>query len=62
MPSGSQDRSFAELMQGQTLEVKISNSALDEAIEWIAKNLSPDDIFSTKELENWAESNNYIKE
>jgi hypothetical protein len=35
---------------------------LDDAIEWIGDNLSPEEIFDIKELEMWAEDNGYIKE
>lgn len=51
--------SFASEMEDQ---VKLTNSALDQAIEWIKYNLTPEDVFSTKDLEAWAESNGYKKE
>ena len=35
---------------------------LDEAIDWISENLSPEDVFSDKDLEAWAENNDYTKE
>jgi hypothetical protein len=61
MPSGTQDRNFASEMKGE-VTVTITESALDIAISWIGSNLDPDDVFSTKDLENWAESNGYVKE
>jgi hypothetical protein len=61
MPSGTQDRNFASEMKGE-VTVTITESALDIAIGWIGSNLEPDDVFSTKDLENWAESNGYVKE
>lgn len=62
MPSTNQDRAFAEAMSQQIDEVKISATALDEAIDWITGNLSPDDVFSEKALSDWAENNGYKKE
>lgn len=62
MPTGTQDRHFAEVMRDSVDEVKMSNGALDNAIEWISKNLNPDDVFSDKELSAWAEANGYVKE
>jgi hypothetical protein len=62
MPTTRQDQSFCELMQQEIDEVKISKTALDNAIEWIASELDPDDIFTSKKLEAWAESNGYVKE
>lgn len=61
MPSGSQDKAFAENMDS-FLSASLSTAALDGAIEWISNNLSPDDVFTTKDLESWAENNGYIKE
>jgi hypothetical protein len=59
MPSSAQDQEFASQMESH---VTVSKNALDEATEWIGKNLNPDDVFSDKALANWAESNGYIKE
>ncbi len=61
MPTGSQDKSFAERMQDHA-EITMSNATLDEAIDWIANELSPDDVFPDDKLEKWAESNGYTKE
>lgn len=60
MPSTSQDKSFSEEMNG-SVETTISHSALDNAIEWISGNLSPDDVFSEKQLKEWAENNGYAE-
>lgn len=62
MTTGSQDRNFAEMMQGEVEEVKVSGSALDSAIDWIKSNLNPDDVFDESDLEAWAEANGYVKE
>ncbi len=61
MATGNQDRKFAELMTSH-IDASVSTNSLDEAIEWIGGNLNPDDVFSEKDLRNWAESNGYIKE
>lgn len=35
---------------------------LEEAIVWIGSNMSPEDVFSKKDLESWAENNRYARE
>lgn len=37
-------------------------SVLESSIEWIQSNLSPDDVFSDKDLETWALENNFVEE
>ena len=59
MPSSVLDNEFASEMQQY---VEIHKSALDNAIEWIAKELDPEDVFSEKQLSKWAEDNGFIKE
>lgn len=49
----TQDREFISYIIGSDL--------LENSIEWISKNMNPDDVFSTSELESWAESNGYAK-
>jgi len=44
------------------LSTLLPNSLLDEAIDWIASNLNPEDVFSDNSLEVWAENNGYTKE
>jgi hypothetical protein len=41
-------------------EALISKNLLEEAIEWIAANLTPEDVFDTKVLEGWAADNGYV--
>ena len=62
MPTTSQDKFFAETMRDSVDEIKMSNGTLDNAIDWIAGNLNPDEVFSNKDLSAWAESNGYTKE
>ena len=40
----------------------IDRDLLQEAINWIGSNLEPEDVFSEKQLEEWAENNDYFKE
>ena len=62
MPTNTQDKAFAEEMRDSVDYVMMSNSALDNAINWIANNLDPDQVFDNKKLQDWAESNGYVKE
>lgn len=59
MPTLTQDNRFAEIMRDQS-DVKVSSCALDEAIEWIGRELEPEQVFSQGKLEYWAEANGYI--
>lgn len=53
MPTLAQDKDFAKEM-GNYTEVVVSSSSLDNALEWIQNNLSPIDVFTRKELYDWA--------
>jgi hypothetical protein len=44
------------------LNTIISITLLDNAIDWISSNLSPEDVFSDSDLEMWAENNGYKRE
>ena len=33
---------------------------LDEAIDWIAKNMEPEDVFSPDDLRQWAENSGWV--
>lgn len=63
MPSNRQDKEFATEMKDSVdeVEVKMSHSALDNAIAWISKHLDLEDVFSVDQLRDWAESNGYVK-
>ena len=37
-------------------------SLLDEAVDWIASNLNPGDVFPDHDLREWAEKNGFIAE
>jgi len=53
MATFSQDKQF--------LNDVVGNDLLDRAMEWMRKNLTPDDVFTEKELALWAENNRYTK-
>jgi len=44
------------------LESVIPHTLLEEAIEWIASNLDPEDVFSENDLSCWAENNGFVEE
>ena len=62
MPTNRQETDFAKVMKDNVDEVKMSTTSLDSAIEWMQSQLDPDDVFTEKRLENWAESNGYTKD
>lgn len=63
MSTSRQDQFFAEMINDHVESTTtVSKSALEFAIEWIAKEFEPEDIFTEKQLESWAESNGYVKE
>lgn len=49
MTSSSQKKDFKDYV--------ISVDLLEESIEWIARNLSPDEVFSDDELVDWVKNN-----
>lgn len=61
MSTSPQEKEFNSLIDDQ-ITVSIDSSVLEIAIEYIGKNFNPDEVFSAKDLEEWAESNGYIKE
>lgn len=56
MPTNRHDFDFSEEMKSH---VEVNAKSLDSAISWMQQNLEPEDIFSEKQLSNWAESNGY---
>lgn len=53
MATAKQNDEFAKLVQPQYL--------LDEAIDFIQKNLNPEDVFPRAELVLWAKENDYVE-
>lgn len=56
-----QKEGFKNEVTGE-LSVDIPTTILNTAIEWIAKNCEPQQVFDQIDLEKWAESNGYTKE
>jgi len=54
MSTGKQDRDFLEDVVGTLL--------LENAIDWISRNMEPEDVFSTQDLDRWAKNNGYVEE
>lgn len=40
----------------------ISSTLLEESIEWIRSNMSPEDVFSESDLEQWAADEGYVQD
>ena len=59
MPSTATNREFKSFLEEEIIPRDILE---DSIIPWIGDNLDPDDVFSEKKLEAWAESNGYVKE
>lgn len=53
MATRQQNYEFTDSMLGTT--------PLNSAIEWIANNLAPEDVFDSKQLEAWAAENDFVK-
>jgi hypothetical protein len=41
---------------------QMEDQAFDEMIKCIRDNLSPENVFTTNQLEKWAESNGYVRD
>jgi hypothetical protein len=52
-----QDREFLE----QVIHPSLPTGLLEDVIDWIRKNIDPEDVFPEKQLERWAEANDYSK-
>ena len=48
-----QDRAFRDAL--------VDTNLLQMAIDWIASNLDPDDVFEADTLESWAKDNGFIE-
>ena len=54
MSTAQQDRNFISSV--------ISNTLLEDSIEWIKENMNPEDVFSDAQLEAWAKENGFIED
>jgi hypothetical protein len=64
--TGSQDRDFNYLLFGQFSPNTIFDALRDLflidssfVLDWVRDNFTPEEIFSSKELEQWAKDNGY---
>lgn len=53
MTTGKQDRDFINEMMASDL--------LERAIEWIQRNLNPEEVFKDHDLRTWARDNGFIE-
>ncbi len=53
------DMAISTTQRRDFIESVIQQDILGDAIDWIAANLSPEDVFSVNELEEWAYENGY---
>ena len=56
MTTIEQDRAF--LRDNQL----VPDNVLELAVDWIAANMNPDDVFSAEDLKTWAFDNGFSKE
>lgn len=54
MTTDRQDKEFVSSI--------ISRTLLEDAIEWIKNNMTPEDVFNSSELSDWALSNGFVRE
>ena len=53
MSTEQQDREFIG---------EIFSNVLEDSINWIGANMNPEDVFSVKDLDEWARENGYHKD
>ena len=58
MPTVTQLQEFTDMIILQNINV---NCVYEDTLAWVRGNLNPEDVFSTTQLEKWAESEGYIK-
>lgn len=58
-----QDKDLSELVFDKVIEnLKIPLLNAEFVVEWVAKNLSPGDVFPYGDLEDWALANGFIED
>ena len=63
MSTQKQDQEFEKVMKDEIeVSISVNGSALDRAVDFIADYFDPEDVFTSKQLASWAESNGYVKE
>jgi len=61
MTSLKEDDKFIEDVVVPALRHTPHHSMLQDAIDWICKNLKPHDVFDQKQLDEWATEYGYVK-
>lgn len=59
MPTRKQENDFISEIQSF---ISIDTDSLQNAIDFIGSEFEPEDVFSEKQLNDWAEANGYTKE
>lgn len=62
MSTSKQERQFKDYVVENIISSNLPSSTLDDILYWVRDNVEPDQVFSEKQLEAWAEANGYIKE
>jgi len=60
--SSKQDKAFAETMAATITKILTTEDGilLEDALDWIAKELSPEEVFSETQLAAWAERHGLV--
>ena len=53
---------FSPNLNNNFIDAVVQQDLLDVAVVWIGDNLAPDDVFSERLLEEWAEDNGYSRD
>ena len=53
---------FSQNLNNNFIDDVLQRDLLDVAVVWIGDNLAPDDVFSERILEEWAEDNGYKRD
>jgi len=53
---------FSQNLNNNFIDAVLQRDLLDVAVVWIGDNLAPDDVFSERILEEWAEDNGYKRD
>lgn len=61
MANYSDNKEFIKTIITPLTEPSLPTDLLDQVIEWITYKFYPEDIFSKKDLQKWAEENGYVK-
>lgn len=52
---------FGNRLEDRFIREAITPDLLENIVDWITDNLSPEDMFSEKQLEEWAEENGFTR-